>query len=192
MIKVLTSYLQDRNQCTSLECECSQRMDVTYGVPRGSVLGPKLFLLYINDLTQVIRNCRFYLYADDIVLHRTIRPQHSENDFQLFIYDINAVTNWCAVNELTINIKKTKVQYFPRNRNIDCLLFETNNIVKIKNSVIAYVTSFKYLEGNPRTMYERFRNSHNYVILSAKSSLILGENKAGFPRESHIYEKGVY
>ena len=74
MIKLLTSYLQDRNQCTCLEDECLQRMDVTYRLPQGSVLGSKLFLLYINNLTQVLGNCRFHLYADDIAHTELLDP----------------------------------------------------------------------------------------------------------------------
>ena len=98
-----------------MEGKCSDMLNITYGVPQGSVLGPKLFLLYINDLTSVIKNCEYYLYADDIVLYRRLRPENVGNDFAFFEEDVQSVSNWCVVNELTINIKKTKLQYFPKN-----------------------------------------------------------------------------
>ena len=145
LIKLLASYLSNRDQCTCVEGECSDRLKITYGVPQGSVLGPKLFLLYINDLTDVIHNCEFYLYADDIVLYRKLRTYQTRNDFALFLEDVHSVMNWCITNELSINIKKTKVQFFPKKGNIVCDNFENTHIVKIDNSVISYVNSFKYL-----------------------------------------------
>ena len=78
------------------------------------MLGPKLFLLYINDLTDVIHNCEFYSYADDIVLYRKLRTYQTQNDFALFLEDVHSVMNWCITNELTINIKNTMVQFFPK------------------------------------------------------------------------------
>ena len=143
LIKLLASYLQNRNQCTCVEGKCSDMLNITYGVPQGSILGPKLFLLYINDLTSVIKNCEYYLYADDIVMFRRLRSENVGNDFALFEEDVQSVSNWCVVNELTINIKKTKIQYFPKNRNSDCNLFENTHIIRIDQQKIAYENSFK-------------------------------------------------
>ena len=92
-------------------------MNITYGVPQGSVLGPKLFLLYINNLTQSIKHCKYYLYADDIVILKSLRQDSVVNDLTKFKQDIENVYTWCVENELTINIKKTKLQFFPKNRN---------------------------------------------------------------------------
>ena len=145
LIKLLASYLQNRNQCTCVEGKCSDMLNITYGVPQGSILGPKLFLLYINDLTSVIKNCEYYLYADDIVMFRRLRPENVGNDFAVFEEDVQSVSNWCVANELTINIKKTKLQYFPKNRNSDCNLFENTHIIRIDQQKITYENSFKYL-----------------------------------------------
>ena len=118
-------------------------MNVTYGDPQGSVQGPKLFLLYINDMTQLIKYCKYHLYADDILLFKKIRPQEHNLDLDLLKQDVYNIYQWCKRNELTINIKKTKVQYFPRNRNIDCHQFEISNIIGLENNDIDYVSSFK-------------------------------------------------
>ncbi len=55
-----TSYLTDRSQSVSLENVTSDSMDISYGVPQGLILGPLLFILYINDLTSVTKTCKVF------------------------------------------------------------------------------------------------------------------------------------
>ena len=132
----------------------------------------KLFLLYINDLTYVIKNCEYHLYADDIVLYRKLRSNHINNDFALFLEDVQSVANWCVINELTINIKKTKSQYFPKNRNVDCNHFEKTHIVKIDQSLISYVNSFKYL-GTEIDKNINMKGQFEYLYKSVNHKLFL-------------------
>ena len=63
--KWFTSYLNSRKQYTYIENHCSDVADVCYGVPQGSVLGPLLFLIYVNDICEAVSNCKVKLYADD-------------------------------------------------------------------------------------------------------------------------------
>ena len=59
------SYLSNRKQYVYMNGESSQLKDVTCGVPQGSVLGPLLFLIYINDLPNISKLLQFFLFADD-------------------------------------------------------------------------------------------------------------------------------
>ena len=103
--KLIKNYLENRKQLTNVNGIDSDLATVTCGVPQGSVIGPLLFLIYINDLCKVIKNCCTYLYADDTVL--VARAPDIHNACLLLQHDLDNVANWCKGNKLSINIKKT-------------------------------------------------------------------------------------
>ena len=139
---IFRNYLTNRQQQTLINNTVSKLMPVPYGVPQGSVLGPTFFILYINDVIEVIRNCSCYLYADDMVLYRTIEGNDCLRDFQT---DMDNVYEWCKRNKLTINIEKTKAQLFPKSANIDSLVLQNNNPIQIDNKTLHYDHTFRYL-----------------------------------------------
>ena len=63
------SYLKDRTQRTSCENFLSNALLITNGVPQGSILEPFLFIVYINDLPEILKNCQVSIYADDTILY---------------------------------------------------------------------------------------------------------------------------
>ena len=88
----IATFLQDRTQQVILEGASSKIADVTSGVPQGSVLGPLMFLLYINDLPEYLTSdTKVRLFADDCMLYRKIT---SEQDSAALQQDLNALQQW--------------------------------------------------------------------------------------------------
>lgn len=121
VIDLIKSYLSDRKQITQIQRLCGQSnmeqiyssepSKVTLGVPQGSVLGPLLFLIYINDIVDSTSN-PMILFADD----STVVYKNVSNDNLIFENEINNSLNdiitWLQHNNLKINLKKTYIMNF--------------------------------------------------------------------------------
>ena len=127
------SYLTNRLQFTSIRGVNSSPKELSCGVPQGSILGPLLFILFINDLPYAT-NFFNILYADDTTL------QMSSNDlcelFHLANIELTKLADWFKANKLTLNISKTKYMLFrKKTANIDFsnfkLLIEGKEIDRI-------------------------------------------------------------
>ena len=111
-----SSYLSNRKQETSCGNELSEALSVTYRVPQGSILGPLLFLVYINELPTAIVHSKVSLYADDIFLYCFAKEPHQL--VSKMNADLNNVAMWLKANKLTLNLSKTKSMLIASNRKL--------------------------------------------------------------------------
>ena len=103
------SYLHDRTQRCCINGSLSDALPITRGVPQGSILGPILFLLYINDLPLAIPDCNVDIYADDTTLwmanSNLLHIQHGIQG------SLNKANHWFSLNKMVPNGRK-KSSYF--------------------------------------------------------------------------------
>ena len=104
------SYLTNRKQYVFVNGESSQLRNINYGVPQGSVLGPLLFLIYINDLPNISKVLSFYLFADDTnIYYEAETPEKLES---VLNKELKELYTWLIVNRLSLNINKTNFVVF--------------------------------------------------------------------------------
>ena len=135
------SYLNNREQVCVVNGKTSSAKKIMCGVPQGSILGPLLFLLYINDLPECLDKTSPYLYADDTQI------LSSANDIEELTENLNKdlkkLSEWLDRNKLQHHPTKTKLMFTGSKHNIDSL--NCNTPVLINNQPIIRVLSFKCL-----------------------------------------------
>ena len=100
------NYLTGRQQCVDLEGNQSSWIDVKLGVPQGSILGPILFLIYVNDINNCTNHAEFTKFADDTTLMTSGKTlQEATEKMNLALADVNL---WFQRNKLNLNPSKTR------------------------------------------------------------------------------------
>lgn len=115
LLRWFCSYISNRSQRVVVNGFASNSVRVTSGVPQGSILGPLLFVIFINDIKKCFLNTKFLLYADDLKIYKTI---HSIADCNLFQDDLDRFSNYCITNKLHLSLSKCNTIIFTKNKNI--------------------------------------------------------------------------
>ena len=111
---LLKCYLSNRSQQTEINGVLSKSGVIKHGVPQGSVLGPLLFLLYINDIRESSNILKFFLFADDTTVHYSDKT--NPNTENLLNQELSKVSTWLAANKLSLNVKKSNFLHFHYNK----------------------------------------------------------------------------
>ena len=114
-IKWFTSYLTGRTQVCDVEGTISDPQDITCGVPQGSILGPLLFLIYINDMPAAVK-CKLLLYADDSAL--LVSGSDVSEIEKTLGNELDSVSKWLIDNRLSIHLGKTESILFGTKRKL--------------------------------------------------------------------------
>jgi Reverse transcriptase (RNA-dependent DNA polymerase) len=162
MYKLLESYLFERRQSIALNGAMSKEVNVTSGVPQGSVLGPLLFVLFVNDIPDVIQNSECLMYADDLKIYL---PISKKEDCDLLQDDLDALIEWCQRWQLFLNAKKCKAMTFTLKKST------VEHVYLLKNVALARVEEIKDL-GVIFSSNLSFKSHVKYVC--AKSFKMLG------------------
>jgi hypothetical protein len=110
------SYLGERAQFVRSSRQETSVGAVTCGVPQGSILGPLLFISYIDDVSRVIRYCRFHIYADDLQVYQTCTVSDFQKCIDKLNLDLQRVHEWATANGLKLNPIKSQVLVISRCR----------------------------------------------------------------------------
>ena len=136
-LALFRGYLTERQQYVDYNETSSSLEHISTGVPQGSILGPLLFIIYINDIAQSSAYFKFITYADDTTLCGTIAGQIDIENIEM---ELKNVTEWLKINKLSLNVKKTKAMLFhmPQKK----IIIPT---IKINGTLIEFVDNFNFL-----------------------------------------------
>lgn len=138
-LALLESYLNNRKQCVVIDGQCSSFRNIRTGVPQGSILGPLLFNVYINDIVNIDDEAQFIIYADDTSLFL------SGEEADVLVCKANSILSkffmWSETNGLKVNTTKTKAILF-RSTNKPVSI---NNTINLGTSSIELVNQHKTL-----------------------------------------------
>ena len=129
-VKLLSSYLNNRKQRIKINGSYSKTLTIKSGVPQGSILGPLLFLIYINDISLALNDIKIDLYADDSTLYKSDSNITTiETNLQDSLIKIN---KWCFDNNMSLHPGKSK-----------CMVMASNYKMKYSRELCLSINNIK-------------------------------------------------
>ena len=109
-------------------------LDISTGVPQGSIIGPLLFIIYVNDFALSSEKFKFVMYADDTTLTSTLETSSTNelngNPASSINIELNKISEWLKLNRLTLNVQKTKYMLFKTSKKkVQTLLLQMDNTI---------------------------------------------------------------
>ena len=168
-LKWISSYLASREQSVRIKGNFSDPFIANCGVPQGSHLGPLLFIIFINDISDVISTCEYQVYADDIKIYLEIGSIANQLDLQR---DLDEIYRWSLRNFLRLNVSKCKALTFCRtlrkmqyNYTLNSVSLETDS--NFKDLCIIFESNFEF-KLNVETIAAKAFSLYGFIIRSTK------------------------
>ena len=151
------SYLTGRSQAVNINSTLSNFKNIDIGVPQGSILGPLLFIIFVNSLPEAVNtSCKCVMYADDTtLLVSSSDPITLEHNMRS---NLNKIAKWFQSNKLTLNIKKTKMMLFGTRQALNnfqnvSLMYGSDNIDRVDKYKYLGITFDAHLSWNEHVNY---------------------------------------
>ena len=186
MLKLIKNYLKDRTQRVLVNGKLSTPLKIKSGVPQGSILGPLLFILFINDMqTKISEKTQIALYADDTKIWRRIK---SPADHSILQSDINALCEWARTNKMKFHPDKCKILsvnnfhknslqelpfcYFPYELDNVILDYtdEENDLGILTTTKFSFKAHQTFILNKAVTQFNILRRTYHFVKNSKKTS----------------------
>ena len=180
-----SSYLLKRKQKVVINNIESTTENIVCGVPQGTILGPLLFLMFINDLPLYTDNVFTDLYADDTTIYQISNSQHFiEQDLQMALQKLSV---WCKLNGMLLNTKKTKVIFITTSQkrlhlhnSILNLTFNNDSLKNIDNDKVLGIYIDNNLTWSILTQFIAKKISSNLWLLSRLKDYLSLEHRVQF------------
>lgn len=167
-LKWFSSYLTGRSQRVEIinengERSLSEALPINRGVPQGSILGPILFNLYSADLPNAIVKCNHHIYADDVQIYLSFKPEYTLSAVATINEDLERINEWAHQNCLVLNPHKSKFLVLGSSSQID-RINAFKPVLKVGGTIIEQVTEAR----NLGVLMDNTLKFHNHVLETVK------------------------
>ena len=169
----VTSYLTGRRQFVQIDDAVSNTTNVSFGVPQGSTLGPVLFNLYVNDLSENLDDSiSSHQYADDTTIYAHCKPTDIKSCEEKIQSNLDKLSTWSSSNNLVLNANKTKVMLFSTSQ-LSCVhqLDEDHSVHLHANGIELKITKCAALLGTTLHQNLKWNDDVNKKISSCYMTL---------------------